>query len=312
VDVGALVREVCALIGTAITTTADVRLELDENPTYVTADSSQLQQVIMNLLMNAGEAIPPGRGGTITVRTQRVAIDEAFIRGHRLAAAEQLEPGDYLCFEVEDNGCGMDASTLERIFDPFFTTKFTGRGLGLSAVLGIVRGHRGALGVTSALDRGTTFSIYLPISPAPPAEPESLPPLRHSQTGQLILVVDDEEVVRRTARTALELHGYRVLLAESGAEGIAMFRRFASEIAAVLLDLTMPSMDGKQTLEELQRIEPRVRVIVSSGFDQAQVEGRFAGRKVAGFIQKPYQAPDLVDKVAECLEPLAAADDKLR
>jgi signal transduction histidine kinase/CheY-like chemotaxis protein len=298
VAVSALVEEIYPLIDSAIKSAASVQLDLDAGSLRVSADAAQLQQLIMNLVINAGEAIPEGQSGIITVRTRRQTIDNSFIRSNRLLAAEQLAPGDYLCFEVEDTGAGMDAATLDRIFDPFFTTKFTGRGLGLSAVLGIVRSHRGAMAVSSSPGGGTTFRVYLPLTEEEvPVKAGAAAP-RACDTGQAVLVVDDEDVVRRTANATLARYGYRVLLASSGPEAISMYRRHEPDITLVLLDLTMPGMDGEQTLGELRRIRPEVRVVLSSGYDESDIARRFAGQRLAGFIQKPYTAAALAQKIA--------------
>jgi PAS domain S-box-containing protein len=297
VDLSALVREIQPLIGAAINKSAEVCLELSGRHSLVAADAGQLQQLIMNLVINGGEAIPAGQSGTVTVRTGEQEINESYIRSHSLIAGEQLTPGTYVFLEVSDTGSGMDAATLERIFDPFFTTKFTGRGLGLAAVSGIVRGHRGALSVSTMPGRGTSFRVLLPATQQEPAVPEEAAAPQESRTGQLLLVVDDEEIVRRTARASLERYGYRVLLAETGPEAIQMFARFAPEIAVVVLDLTMPGMDGEHACRELKRIRADAKIILSSGYDESEVARRFETHELAGFVQKPYTAATLVNKV---------------
>jgi len=192
----------------------------------------------------------------------------------------------------------MDAATQQRLFEPFFTTKFTGRGLGLSAVLGIVQGHHGTLFVESEPGRGTTLRVLFPVSdapPAPPAEgaaaaasqalaPEGQPP---SSSGT-ILVVDDEPMVRTTLQAMVEHCGFRVLLAADGEEAVAIFRAHAAEIVGVLLDLSMPRMDGAATLAALRQIQPEVKVILCSGYDESEATQRFTGQGLAGFLQKPY------------------------
>jgi CheY-like chemotaxis protein len=210
----------------------------------------------------------------------------------------QLAPGPYVLFEVTDTGSGMDEETRARIFDPFFTTKFTGRGLGLAAVLGIVRGHRGSIQVFSTPGKGTTFRVLLP---AVETAPERKMPVQELQApvrdGGLILVVDDEQVVRNMARQVLERHGYDVLLAEDGARGLDVFLREADHITCVVLDLTMPVMSGEETLSRMKVVRGSVPIILSSGFDEIQALRRFEGKGLAGFLQKPYKPTGLVDAI---------------
>jgi two-component system cell cycle sensor histidine kinase/response regulator CckA len=203
--------------------------------------------------------------------------------------------------EVNDSGCGMDDETLAKIFDPFFTTKFAGRGLGLAAVLGIIHGHKGALKVYSAPGKGSTFKLFFPVTsanfPLPAAQGSGA-----ELAGQgTVLVVDDEEVVRKAATFTLLRYGYQVLGATSGREAIQIFRNRDHQIALVLLDLTMPGMDGEEVLRELRLIEPSIRVLLSSGFNEVESVRRFTGKGLAGFIQKPYTAHALGAKVKQIL-----------
>jgi two-component system, cell cycle sensor histidine kinase and response regulator CckA len=297
VDVSALVNESHPLVEASVAKRARVQLELAPN-CYVSADPSQLQQIVMNLIINAAEAIPEGRLGTVTVRTREVQIDDGWLRSHRLFGGEQVAPGPHVCLEVQDDGSGMEQATLDRIFDPFFTTKFTGRGLGLAAVLGIVRGHRGGLAVESAFGRGTTFRIFLPhAGSAPRAKGQHAAPAV-AKSDRYVLIVDDEEVVRRTARAGLENYGYRVLLASSGQEAVSLLERHDVGIGLVVLDLTMPGMDGAATFRALRKLRPDLTVILSSGYDEADVASRFHGERFAGFIKKPYTAAALAHKVS--------------
>jgi PAS domain S-box-containing protein len=297
-NLSALVREISGLVQTSIPKSVQVRLQLVDDLPAVEADPGQLQQIVMNLVINGAEAIPP-EGGTVLVRTGAQQIDAQYIR--TLAAdTDQLRPGRYVTLEVHDTGSGMSPDTVAKIFDPFFTTKFTGRGLGLSAVQGIVRAHRGALKVYSTPGQGTTFKVLLPASANAAVEP---PP---AFTGDLaghgtILIVDDEDVVRQTARHTLERYGYRALTAPDGVQAVDLYRRDPDGIRLVLLDLTMPLMSGEQALRELQIIRASVKVLLTSGYNEVEAVQRFAGKGLAGFIQKPYTSLALAEKVKEIL-----------
>jgi CheY-like chemotaxis protein len=195
----------------------------------------------------------------------------------------------------------MSKETLGKIFDPFFTTKFTGRGLGLAAALGIVRGHRGAIKVYSTPGQGTTFKVLLPASEQSAIKQEQPVVTEASKDGQTVLVVDDEPIVRRTAKTMLERYGYSVVLAENGKEAVDLYRVLADRVDLVLLDMTMPVMGGEEAFRELKTIRPGVLVVLSSGYNQVEAVRRFTGKGLAGFIQKPYSAVTLVEKVRSVL-----------
>jgi CheY-like chemotaxis protein len=215
---------------------------------------------------------------------------------------EALAPGDYVLLTIEDNGLGMDAETLSRIFDPFFSTKFTGRGLGLAAVLGIVRGHGGGLRVISAPQVGTTFEIILPGSEAESAKPMFHEALQEvDMIQQVVLVIDDEEPVRDAVTDILDLEGLTVLTAADGSAGIELYRQRQADIGLILLDLSMPGLNGEKTFRELRQINPHTRVLLSSGYSQDEVAARFAGQSDVGFIQKPYDADQLVQEVKRYL-----------
>ncbi|MCL4402402.1 MAG: response regulator [Acidobacteria bacterium] len=213
--------------------------------------------------------------------------------------SDDLAPGTYVCLEVQDTGCGMEESMLARIFDPFFTTKFMGRGLGLAAVLGVVRGHGGAIRIRTAPGAGSTFTVLLPAVKEPPPPPRPARELSHAE--RTVLVVDDEEVVRHTARAILERFGYRVLLAENGEEALAVFGKMANQVSLVVLDIAMPAMSGVEALQHLRRIRPDVQVLVATGFDEQETARRFEGSGPVEFIAKPYTSRQLADRIQEIL-----------
>jgi CheY-like chemotaxis protein len=208
-------------------------------------------------------------------------------------------------FEVRDDGPGMDAETVDRIFEPFFTTKFTGRGLGLAAVLGVVRGHRSALSVESEPGRGTVFRILF----APSARVSGIDTpavAKPSQRGLTLLLIDDEDVVRDMVGEVLEQEGVSVLRAEDGARGVELFRDQREAIDLVLLDLSMPGLSGEETFRRLREIDPEVPVLLSSGYDHDEARGRFGGGAPAGFIQKPYRPEQLMAEIGRCLRRTSA------
>ena len=298
VDLSLQVREILRLVKPMIDRQVEIELSLGENLPCVEADPGQMQQLIMNLVINGAEAMD-GAPGRVTIRTRAFKVDQSFLS--HIVASHEISPGPYVCLEIQDTGCGMSDETKAKIFDPFFTTKFTGRGLGLAAVAGIIRGHKGALRINSSLGEGTTFTVFLPAAEnrenvSPPAEPMA------DHGRGIILFVDDEEIVRRIGSTCLERQGYQVLLAGNGKEAIALFEVRGSEIRLVILDMTMPVMSGAETLLNLRKLRPDIPVIVSSGYNEVEVIRRFTSQGIAGFLQKPYTAATLTGKVWEILQ----------
>jgi two-component system, cell cycle sensor histidine kinase and response regulator CckA len=295
-DLSETVRRMGGLLQTSIARSVTLELDLAAGLPPVDGDPAQLQQVAMNLIINAAESIGE-RNGEVRVTTRLRSVDQEEIRRH--FAADGIRPGRYVSLEVHDKGCGMDKATMARIFDPFFTTKFTGRGLGLSAVLGIVRSHRGGLRVVSEPGEGSTFFVLLPAAPGhagTAAQENAAEDLMGSGT---VLVVDDEDVVRSTARLALARFGYTVLTANDGHEGVEVFRRHHDDICLVLLDITMPIMTGVEAFRQIRALRPDASVVVSSGFDQQEAARRFTSEGIAGFIQKPYTARALAKVVKQ-------------
>ncbi len=285
-DLGQLVEETAQMLQISISKKAVLRFHLEKNLPPVDADATQLRQVIMNLVINASEAIGD-KSGVIALTTGLTRVDRAYLGGTMLAP--ELAEGEYVFLEVSDNGCGMGAETQARIFDPFYTTKFTGRGLGLAAVLGIVRGHKGALKVYSEKGRGTTFKLLFPIATGLGEAAAEVPvaPARWQGRGT-VLVVDDEETIRSTVARMLRLTGFEPVLVCDGREAVEVYRAEPGRFALVLLDLTMPHMDGEETFTELRRLRADVRVVLMSGFNQQEALVRFPGKGLASFLQKPF------------------------
>jgi CheY-like chemotaxis protein len=270
-----------------------VRIDTAQNLPSIKGDSSQIKQLVMNLVINAAESIGEGSEGIILITTRLERFDPPHA---------EIEPGLYAALRVVDNGCGMDEETKSKMFDPFFTTKFTGRGLGLAAVSGIVRGHKGAIQVSTSRGNGTTFTILLPVSEESTQAPSEKSPTKDDFRGAgTILVVEDEAVVRQTAQKTLEHYGYKVVLAENGQRAVEIFSRMADEISLVLLDLTMPVMGGDKVVGPLKAIRPATPVIITSGYDQTEVLRRFSGEAVT-FLQKPYTSCQLADKIKSFLD----------
>jgi PAS domain S-box-containing protein len=284
VNLSAAVEDIRGLLESSLPKGVRLLLQLGPELPAVEADLRQVQQAIINLVINAGEAMEE-RSGAVAVETgARWMADEEPAQ----APFEAMEPGRYVYAAVQDTGVGMDAETRARIFEPFFSTKFTGRGLGLAAALGIARSHRGAIRVASEAGRGSRFELLLPAAEQGPK-------------SRGILVVDDEEIIRRTTRTVLERRGFEVFLAEDGREAVELFRRHQAQIALVVLDLTMPAMDGEETARYLHTIRHDVPILVSSGYNESDVERRFAGSRVAGFVRKPYTPAQLMQKIEAAL-----------
>jgi len=292
VELSMLVEDMTRLMEVSIQKNVVIKYHLAENLPTVEADEAQLQQVILNLITNANEAIG-SNSGVISFATGVMHADSAYLE--HTVSGEMLAEGRYVYIEVSDTGCGMDKETVQKMFDPFFTTKFTGRGLGMSAVLGIVRGHHGALQVYSEPGKGTTFKMLLPASEqALPAEQAVA--LADARNGNgVILIVDDEDTIREVASLMLEYSGFSVLTAKNGLEALEVYRSHQQDIVGVLMDMTMPKMDGKACFRELRHINPDVKVVLSSGYNEQEATSQFAGQGLAGFIQKPYSQETLID-----------------
>ncbi len=299
-----LAREMTQLLAASISKTALLRYDFEPDLPLIRGDIAQLHQVIMNLVTNASDAIGD-RSGTITIRTGTVVLEREQLVETYLH--DDFEPGPYVCLEVADTGCGMDAETQKRMFDPFFSTKFAGRGLGLAAVLGIVRSHRGAIRIQSQPGAGTTFQVFFPAVPrtvavegeAPPIDPDA--EVRRWRGNGLVLIVDDEKRVRDVAKSILEHRGFQTLTAVDGREGVRLFAEYSDQIRLVLLDLTMPGLDGNAVLAEIRRMRADVPVILSSGYTKQDVVAEASEQDAFAFIQKPYLPVDLIRIVRDAL-----------
>lgn len=299
-DCSQVVREMTSLLRSAVAPAAHLELSLSEDIPLVEADVTQLRQVIMNLVTNASDALLE-RGGRIRVTTGRLDVDAAYLQ--QCVPASDAPAGHHVFLSVQDDGRGMDERTRARIFDPFFTTKFTGRGLGLAATLGIMRGHRGAIRVDSAPGKGTTLTLLFPAArqAEPPVAPAPAAPLAWASSGE-VLVVDDEPSVRAVSRALLRRRGFTVSDAAGGREAVELLAQDVDRFRLVLLDLTMPHMDGDATFEALRALSPELKVVLMSGYNEEEVTRQFAGRGLAAFLQKPFRAEDLDNVIRRVLE----------
>ena len=299
VDMTALVRETTVLIHSAISKRIELHFDLASGIPAVEADPSQMQQVFMNLALNAAEAIGDG-AGVVSVTTGEQDVTTGQVRNE--LEGWPIEPGPHVFLEVRDTGCGMDAEARSRIYDPFFTTKFQGRGLGLAAVAGIVRSHKGAIRLVTAPGGGSTFRVLFPAMQATAAKVARPQRRKEDLAGEgALLVVDDEQVVRDLGKRSLERQGHEVLVAVDGPAAIEAIRSHGSRIELVILDSGLPGMSGAETLTHLRELKPGLDVLISSGYSQEEALRPFEGARISGFIQKPYLARDLARAVKTAL-----------
>ena len=284
IDLNRLVEEMVHMLEVSISKKAMLRLDLAESLPSVNADATQIRQITMNLVINASEAIGD-KSGVIAITTGYIDCDHDYLKD--ASVCDNIAGGPYVYLEVADTGCGMDKETASRIFDPFFTTKFTGRGLGMAAVQGIVRGHKGAIKVDSEPGKGSSFKVLLPAG-MKPAEMAGTEEQTEAWRGSgTILLVDDEESIRGLGREMLQILGLEVFTAGDGREAVEIFRT-RNDIKTIILDLTMPHLDGEQAFRELRSLDPDVRVIISSGYSEYEVSQKFAGEGLSGFLHKPF------------------------
>jgi CheY-like chemotaxis protein len=295
IDLGQLLHDSTGLLDSTIRKQAALQLDLAQETIVVEVDRGQIQQVILNLVLNATEAVS-SRIGTIRITTRQYRTTESLPSVGNYA----LQPDFYACLEISDTGEGMKAETLPRIFDPFFTTKATGRGLGLSAILGIVRAHSGGIQVESEWGKGSRFRIFLPVSGKQAEYKPTVPP----QGGKIhakILLIDDEPTIREAVLDGLEMLGVEVLLAENGHEGIALYQKYHQSIDLILLDMQMPGINGREAFLHLRKINPQAKVILSSGYSETDSIRGFTKKDIVAFLQKPYRFEKLIAEIRAAL-----------
>ncbi len=295
IDLSDLVKNTAELIRISIGKNVDLSYNLAKDLPQVEADAAQITQVVMNLIINASDAIGD-KPGAVQVSTGVTECSRECLNTFEIG--KELHEGTYVSIDVSDNGCGMDEETKSKMFDPFFTTKFTGRGLGLAAVLGIVKGHKGALKVNSKVGGGTAFRILLPKSGQYIERVPDKKKFGDWQGSGTVLLVEDEEDVSSVTKMMLERLGFSVLNAKDGREGIELFRHHADEIRAVVMDMTMPNMNGEEAFQEIKNIRRDVKVILTSGYNE-EITSRAHSEGIAGFLQKPYGFQDLMGKIRE-------------
>ncbi|MFC1639475.1 response regulator, partial [Gemmatimonadota bacterium] len=300
INLSEVVSEMGQLVQSSVSPDVSVDYHLAEEMRPVSADATQIRQLAMNLISNGCEALGD-RGGIVDVTTGMMECSEEYIS--RLHFSDGCAAGWYAFLDVFDAGIGMDAVTIHKMFDPFFTTKFTGRGLGLAAVSGIVRGHNGAIYVDSAPGKGTKVRVLLPAASGQVVTPLEEPDEFECGTGdgRVVLLVDDDASVLDVGARMLESGGFRVIAASDGHDALHAFKEHSAEIDCVVLDLTMPGMGGEDTYEELRRIHCEVPVILGSGYFHAELREQFKDKGFAAVLQKPYRRDRLVGTVAAAI-----------
>jgi PAS domain S-box-containing protein len=307
VNISELVDEMVKMLKSTINQNVVITYEDPADIPPIKADASQIRQIVMNLIINASEAIGETQGEV------RITLETSVVRtGHseKDYLGKIIPPGSYISLEVADNGCGMDAETKQRLFEPFYTTKFTGRGLGMSATLGIITAHKGALQLSSQPGTGTTFKVFLPVLMGEPAEehtrPQNISPDNWQGSGT-ILLVEDEELVEIIAESMLNALGFTVIKASNGREALELYLKNTENIMLVVTDLGMPVMDGYAFIRELKKLNPYLPVIISSGFGDTDITSRIPAEDVAGIVGKPYSFDRFRDVVKNVVEGIHAA-----
>jgi nitrogen-specific signal transduction histidine kinase/CheY-like chemotaxis protein len=301
VNVGTLVDEMVTMLKATINQNAVITLDRPTTLPAVSGDASQLRQIVMNLIINAAEAIGDAQGEVrISLYTTICTVGQPDT-DH---LGKTITPGYYLCLQVSDSGCGMDDETMRKIFEPFFSTKFAGRGLGMSAMLGIISAHQGAVQLTSQPGQGTTVTVYLP---AQEDRPETTAVIRHAvpdtwQASGSILLAEDERQLLTLTTLMLQDFGFTVIAATNGKEALELYRQHAAEITLVMTDVGMPLMDGYELFHELKKEQPKLPIIISSGFGDTAITARIPREEIAGLVSKPYTFDQLQEVVRSVVE----------
>lgn len=294
-----VVLEMAKLLKTSIPKKVSIEFNLAKDIPATEADVSQIRQVIMNLIINSVDAIG-NKNGIISISTGFENFNEDQLLDINLAG--DIKPGRYVFMEISDNGSGMDEDTQKKIFDPFFSTKFIGRGLGLAAVLGIIRGHNGGIKVTSTSDRGTSIKVFFPETSKTAAKDiKTENNTKNWHSKGTILIADDEESIRRFAGAVMEKTGFRIITAVDGDDSIRTFKENRKNIDIVLLDMTMPGKNGIEVFNAIKKVVPGIKVILSSGYSQQDTIKRFTAKGLAGFLQKPYHPEELIKIVKDVM-----------
>jgi two-component system, cell cycle sensor histidine kinase and response regulator CckA len=296
-DLNRQITQVEKLLRRAIPKMIDIQMDLSDDLAEINADPAQIEQVLMNLTVNARDAV--SESGRITLETRNITLDEEYCRVH-----VGVGPGEYVLLQVSDTGHGMDKATIEHIFEPFFTTKELGRGtgLGLAIVYGIVKQHEGHITCESAVGKGTTFNVFLPaIEPRLEPDPEGSGEFP-AFGAETVLLVDDEDFVRDLGERILSRGGYTVLTAADGRDACVLFKQNRDRIALVILDLIMPEMGGQECLRELLKIDPQVKILIASGYSAGTSAGETIESGAKGFVDKPFRMKELLRQVRKALD----------
>jgi len=301
-DPADVVRGMQSLVANVVSSRAPVEYALSEDLPSIDIDVARIRQAILNLVTNAVEALTPHRPGRIRIAASRAHIVPE--HAETMVWGDQLQEGDYVVFEVSDDGCGMDEATVRQMFDPFFSTKFAGRGLGLCSVLGIVRAHNGGLNVVSTPENGTTVMIYVPVTVSPES-PGIDGPINGNvelHSNNVVLIADDESHILHIVKQGLSRWGFKVLTARDGAHAVEVFEKNKSTIDAVLLDMTMPRMNGREAFRRIKALKADVPIVLTSGYAENEAMRDFDEEGLAGFIPKPFAASDVVRTLRAVLE----------
>ncbi len=304
IDAHSSIRRAISILNRSINKNISIELFLNASNSTISGDPSQIQNIILNLGINARDAIGEGNKGVFTIETSTVHLNSEYCKTNNFT----ITPGEYIRITARDTGCGMDQETLKHIFEPFFTTKDIGKGtgLGLASIFGAITSHSGAISVNSEPGKGTEFFIYLPVlkntlTTENPESPLTISALETNKEKDLILVIDDEEIIRMVAKSLLENSGFEVLLAVNGKEGIELFIQNQQKVSAVILDVIMPHKDGKETLLDLLTIDNKAKIIMASGYANAENEDDFIRLGAKAFIHKPYRQKELYTTLGEIL-----------